>query len=154
MMLYLVQHAEALKEEENPDRPLSGKGREDIGKISSHLALVRPALSRILHSPKLRARQTAEVLAEGLAPSPVAEETDGLGPMDDPGTWEDRLKYLNENVLLVGHLPHLGRLASLLLCGNREAEAVSFRMAGVVCLERSEKGSWSLQWMITPELLP
>jgi phosphohistidine phosphatase len=77
--------------------------------------------------------------------------------MDDPAVWAERLKYMtdsaNEDIMLVGHLPHLGRLASLLLAGDPERHVVSFRMAGVVCLERGENGNWSLKWMITPDVL-
>lgn len=156
MYLYLVQHAESRSEEEDPARPLSEKGMKDIRKVASHLAGLNFKIIRILHSKKLRAKQTAEILAEYMHASEVME-SDGLAPLDDPSSWADRLKYLTasvtENTALVGHLPHLGKLASLLLCGNPEVDIVSFRMGCVVCLKRDEKGDWSLQWMITPDVL-
>ncbi len=34
MNTYLVQHAEAKTEEENPERPLTTKGRDDIGRVA------------------------------------------------------------------------------------------------------------------------
>jgi len=52
--------------------------------------------------------------------------------------------------MLTGHQPHLGKLASLLLCGNEDKDIVSFKMAGVVCLSRDDSGAWSLQWMLVP----
>ena len=55
--------------------------------------------------------------------------------------------------VVVGHLPHLSRLASLLLTGESEAEIVAFQMAGIVCLGRADRGSWSLRWMVIPQVL-
>jgi len=157
MLLYLVQHADSKKEEEDPARPLSEKGAQDIRLMAGYIGKLNLLVSEILHSKKLRARQTAEVLAETLHPAKGVSESDRLAPMDDPLTWQDRLKYMpdsaNENFLLVGHLPHLGKLASLLLCGDAEKNIISFRMAGVVCLQRDEKGDWSVKWMITPDML-
>lgn len=157
MLLYLVQHAEARREEEDPARPLSEKGDRDIRKVALHLSRLNFKITRILHSKKLRAKQTADILSEYVRPSGVTAESDGLAPLDDPSAWADRLKYLTasvtENIALVGHLPHLGKLASVLLCGEPERNIVSFRMGCVACLERDEKGDWSLQWMITPDVL-
>jgi phosphohistidine phosphatase len=157
MLLYLVQHAEAKKEEEDRSRPLSEKGKREIERMALHLSKLNLLVSRIVHSTKLRAKQTAEALSKGVKPSKEVAESDGLSPMDDPVVWAERLKYMtdsaNEDIMLVGHLPHLGRLASLLLAGDPERNVVSFRMAGVVCLERGEKGTWSLKWMITPDVL-
>jgi len=154
MLLYLVQHAEAKKEEEDPLRPLSEKGLQDIKKVAVHLARMNFEVARIFHSNKLRARQTAELLSENLKPYKGVSETDGITPLDDPHIWGNRLKEINDNIMLVGHLPHLGKLASLLLCGDAGKNIVLFKMAGVVCIERDENGNWSLKWMLIPEVLP
>ena len=53
--------------------------------------------------------------------------------------------------MLVGHLPFMSRLASLLLAGEPEAGVVRFQTSGIVCLSR-EQGEWSLSWAVTPEL--
>jgi len=55
--------------------------------------------------------------------------------------------------MLVGHLPHLKKLASLLLTGRDDLEIVKFRYGGVVCLERRENGLWSILWIIRPDIL-
>ena len=80
-------------------------------------------------------------------------EVDGLAPMDNPDIWAGRLKDVPDDIILVGHLPHLARLASVLLCGDADRNPVSFRMAGIVCLRKDDKGTWSLQWMLTPEIV-
>jgi phosphohistidine phosphatase len=53
----------------------------------------------------------------------------------------------------VGHLPFLSRLASRLLAGDEDADVVSFRKGGVVCLQRGETGRWSVAWMVVPDVV-
>lgn len=151
MFLYLVQHAEAKPESEDPQRGLSERGMKDIKKVASFVGKLNLQVDEILQSGKLRARQTAGVLAEALKVKVI--ETDGLAPLDNPEIWADRLKNTNKSIMLVGHLPHLSYLASILLCGSKEKNIVSFRMGGVVCLKK-ENGNWSINWMITPEIIP
>jgi len=151
--LYLVQHAEAKREEEDPDRPLTEKGKADIRKVTEFLKGKGLRASRMLHSGKLRARQTAEVLAEAISLESNVEQADGLGQLDDPDIWRSRLSKENKDIVLVGHLPHLARLTGLLLSGDPERKPVHFRNGGVVCLARDETGNWSVQWVLTPELL-
>lgn len=152
MNLYLVQHGEAVAKEVDPERPLSEPGRQAVARSARFAAAnCGMNLSHLHHSGKLRARQTAEIFAASLGLSePV--EIDGLAPLDDPSIWSCRLAELTDNIMLVGHLPHLARLAGALLCGGPEAAPVTFRMGGVVALAR-EEGRWSLHWMIAPEML-
>jgi phosphohistidine phosphatase len=55
-------------------------------------------------------------------------------------------------VMLVGHPPHLSRLANLLLTGDPEGGILHFRMAGVVCLS-NQPGKWAVNWLVPPDLL-
>jgi phosphohistidine phosphatase len=153
MFLYLVQHAEALSKEADASRSLSEKGIEDIKKVAGYLSGLRIKVEMICHSGKMRALQTAQVLAEHLNFLKDLSYTDGLAPMDHPKMWYDRLSHMNENMILVGHLPHLGQLASLILCGNAEKKLIDFKMGGVVCLKRLEDGKWAVEWMIIPEMI-
>ncbi|MDR7522496.1 MAG: phosphohistidine phosphatase SixA [Armatimonadota bacterium] len=150
MRLYLVQHAEAKREDEDPARPLTEKGWQDARKVAQHAvgrAGVRPG--RILHSGKLRAQQTAEVWAAATGGMEIAA-AEGLDPTAAPAVWAERLARESGDLMLVGHLPHLGRLASLLLCGDADSQVVRFETGGIVCLERGPDGRWSLRWAITP----
>jgi phosphohistidine phosphatase len=150
MRVYLVQHGEAKKEEEDPLRPLSESGRKDVQRVAKYAENLDIKASKTFHSGKLRAKQTAEILAEKLNIEQVIE-AEKLAPNADPKVWEDRLSGIDEDVILVGHLPHLSKLSGGLLCGDEEKETVIFRMGGIVCLERNGDGHWSVQWMITPE---
>ncbi len=154
MKLYLVQHAEARREEEDPARDLTAKGRRDILKVAGFLGPLKLPVSRIFHSGKTRAVSTADLLAAALRPTPEVEAAAGLAPLDSPEIWAVRLDELAADIMLVGHLPHLARLAARLVVGDEQKNVVNFKMAGVLCLERQEKGRWAVAWMLLPELLP
>jgi phosphohistidine phosphatase len=153
MFVYLVQHAEAKSEQEDPSRSLSEKGMHDIKKVSSYASLCHLKIYKIFHSPKARAKQTAEVLSEHLNPAKGISEVDGLAPLDEPDIWAQRLKDIPDDIMLVGHLPHLDKLASLLLCGDKDKHVISFKMAGITCLKKTDTGSYALQWTVTPEIV-
>ncbi len=153
MTIYLVQHAQAKPKEDDPQRPLSDQGLSDIRKVATFLGNRGIQVSRILHSGKLRARQTAETLSEHLHPSGGLSETDGLAPLDDPAVWAGRLADADEDLMLVGHLPHMSKLSALLLTDNAEQPVIRFQMGGVICLERDEEGRWSVAWLVVPEML-
>jgi phosphohistidine phosphatase len=155
MRLYLIQHAEAKSKEENPSRPLSEKGLKDIKKVAKYAQRnLRIQVAEIVHSGKLRAVQTANVLAEHLKPTKGPTTSKDLEPLANPGIWKNRLAETTKDIILVGHLPHLSKLSGLLLAGNEDNEIIEFRMGVIVCLERDESGRWSTKWMITPEILP
>lgn len=151
MLLYLVQHGQATSKDEDPERPLTEEGRREVESVM--LLMMRfgaISASRVAHSGKRRAAETARIIAEKL--DTETEEVDGLMPNDDPSIWERRLAESNRDSLLVGHMPHLSRLASHLLCGDAEAGLVEFANGGVVCLH-AEDGHWALKWSIPPELV-
>src|SRR4029453_1398632 len=94
--------------------------------------------ARVVHSGKTRARQTAEAWG-GLLGADV-EQSDTLAPNDNPGTWVERLDAEVDDLMLVGHLPHLGRLAGSLLSGDADHALIRFRPGGLVGLERTDDG--------------
>ena len=155
MIVYLVQHAQAKHEKDDPERHLSEKGREDIKKVAEFIAKKGDiTVTGILHSGKTRARQTAEVLAEYLKPSNGISETDGLNPMDDPSIWAARIADITEDIMLVGHLPQLSRLAAILLCWDTTKDVVEFETGSIICLWTEKYKSWCIRWMVTPDMMP
>ena len=153
MKLFLVQHAEAKPKEEDPKRSLSEKGRNEIKKVAIFLekeGIIK--VNKIIHSGKTRAKQTAEILSEYLSPTANVKEEQNLEPLADPLIWAKKLEEMDEDIMLVGHLPHLSKLSSYLLCGDENKEIVKFKMGGILCLNR-ENANWSIEWMIIPEIL-
>ncbi|OGQ83977.1 MAG: phosphohistidine phosphatase SixA [Deltaproteobacteria bacterium RIFCSPLOWO2_12_FULL_60_19] len=152
MDFFLVRHGEAKPEYEDPRRPLTGRGRREVEKVARALRKKNVAVAEVLHSGKLRAKQTAEIMARFLSPARGARETTGLAPEDDPALAKAELKAAGASVMLVGHLPHLGRLAALLVTGDSERSVVEFPPASVACLSGAEDG-WKLAWSLSPDML-
>ena len=151
MRIYLVRHGEAMSDQENPRRPLSPEGRRQVERVTGKALLAGAAPRHIFHSGKLRARETAEILARGLFPDAPCEDVravSGLSPDDDPASAAELAEVMEEDFLIAGHLPHLPRLVGLLT-----GQSLSFSTATMVCLERLErvpKPEWCVKWIATP----
>jgi phosphohistidine phosphatase len=154
MQLYLVQHGASKSESEDPQRSLTDEGRQTVELMAEYLSLLRLAIGRIEHSEKLRARQTAEILAAQLHPHGGTRQAAHLGPNDYVEPMRDRLQTESDNLILVGHLPYLSRLVAMLLGVCKDHTVVEFRIGGVVRLDRSDSGEWVVRWVLPPELLP
>jgi phosphohistidine phosphatase len=154
MKLYLVQHAKAASRDVDPQRPLTDEGRRDVQKVAAFIGRLSLRPDVVWHSGKKRAVQTAEALAKVVQAGTKIIARDGLAPNDDVGAVKDELASSRHDVMIVGHLPFLGKLASLLLTGDESAGVVAFRQGGIVSLEQSAENQWQLAWMITPEILP
>ena len=63
MRIYLVQHGASKSEAEDPERSLTDEGRQTVEKMADYLTSAGASVDRIKHSGKLRARQTAGILA-------------------------------------------------------------------------------------------
>jgi len=153
MKLYLIQHGQATTEEVDPSRPLTTKGRSDVQKIASFLKGAGVGPSLILHSGKTRAQQTAEIITAQLGPDCHVREREGLAPSDPAKALANELSGMANDLMIVGHLPFLGKLVSLLMAGSESKNLVAFRQGGVVCLQRNEDQTWQVAWMVTPDLL-
>jgi phosphohistidine phosphatase len=151
MRLYLCHHGLAVPEELDAERPLSGQGLQDVEGIAARLENAGVRAQRVLHSGKTRARQTAEQLARALMPGGTSEIQTGLAPKDPVAPIAAAIAGWSSDTALVGHLPFLGRLASLLLTEDPNRPLLAFRPGTVACLERDAEGRWSLAWMLPPE---
>jgi phosphohistidine phosphatase len=151
MEVYLVQHGRALPKDTDPARPLSQEGRADVRSIAAALGR-NIRVERLIHSAKERARQTAEILMTMPGCSAAPEESGGLSPKDSVEPWAERLAEAEESTMLVGHLPFMGRLASVLLGDEPTMERVRFTPGTVLGLSRTDDG-WRLELLIRPEQL-
>jgi len=153
VLLYLVRHAEAKKEVDDPARGLTDRGFRDSALIALFAHDQGVEVNRIYHSGIKRALQTAQALADQVRPNGGISEADWLAPMDDPKIWEERLSHMHEDIMLVSHLPYLAKLASSLVCGDSGKNVVDINMAGIVCLKRFDDGHWAVEWMVTPDMV-
>jgi phosphohistidine phosphatase len=152
MDFYLVRHGEAQAGSNDPRRPLSARGRREVEAVAGAAAAKKISVAAIVHSDKLRARETAEIFARLIAPANGVRQITGVAPEDDPEIAKAELEAAASPVMIVGHLPHLARLASLLLTGDSERPMVEFSTATIACLSWNGE-SWKFSWIISPEEL-
>ena len=152
MKLYLVRHGQATSKEVDSERPLTDKGRSDVKKVAEFIKGLKIQVGSIWHSGKKRAAQTAEILASAFVSERGILQEDGLAPNSPIGLLLKKFDRIENDLVIVGHLPFLDRLASTLLLGSNSEGTISFCEGGVLCLERENKG-WHVAWMLIPNLL-
>jgi phosphohistidine phosphatase len=150
LALYLVQHGKSLSKEEDPERGLSPEGTAEVGQVAEMAASQNIPVSHIVQSGKKRALQTAEIFAKFLKPARGVSETDGLAPLDDVKLFAATI-YNHDNLMAVGHLPFMERLASYLITGSVDKPVIKFQNGGIVCMDTEpETDSWVIRWTLYP----
>lgn len=118
MNLILWRHAEAEDSEPDLDRRLTPRGRKQAQAMAQWLHAHLPERRLVLASPARRTRETADALGEQYRIEPLlapdADVAHYIGACD----WPLGPKAAGGTVVLVGHQPILGRLASLLMAGQ------------------------------------
>ena len=151
MNLYLVRHGDALSDAQDPARALSPNGRRELEQLAGALAPHIRATT-IVHSGKTRAEQSAEILRAKALTNASVEVQAGLNPNDDVAGMADALQHESRELVVVGHLPYVSRLASLLTCGDAERTVFAFDTGTCLALERLGT-NWCVRWMLDPRLL-
>lgn len=152
--IFLVQHGEAIDKKENPLRPLTDMGRETISRMGNFLSSRSYKIDVIWHSPKLRARETAEILHSCLKLKNSLYEYKELEPEEPVRKTVKLLQNSEEqNIMLVGHLPHLSNLAGLLLTGDEKQEIIAFEKGCILCLNYQDVGICVVRWLLIPSLV-
>jgi phosphohistidine phosphatase len=158
MDLYLIRHADALALgergiTEDADRPLSEKGENQSQHVGKTLRRQGVVLDKLVTSPLVRARQTADLLLKNWdGPRPEVHVSADLAPDARPRKLARFLRQLGgEHVALVGHLPHIAYWAGWLL-GAKKAhiEMAKAGIALITCGDGPRKGTGALQWLVTP----
>jgi phosphohistidine phosphatase len=164
MNLYLMRHGIAVARDEpgissDSERPLSPKGIKRLRRSAKGLARLNIPFSKVLTSPALRARQTAEIVTQSLGLEAKLEEISGLAPestVDHLMLGLARFDGL-EDILLVGHEPLMSDAAAFLLLNNAKASLnIRFRKGGLCCIEVTElppNEPGVLEWHLTPKQL-
>jgi phosphohistidine phosphatase len=151
MALYLVQHGKSQPKEADPEQGLSAEGVAETERIAQMLRAEAIRVSGVLHSGKARARRTAEILAAALPLPDGCKEAQGLNPLDDVLSWSSLSS--DADLMLVGHLPFMERLAALLVAGSQDKPVVKFQNSGIVCLDREPASvQWVIRWAVMPRL--
>jgi len=166
--LYLMRHgiASALGEGgvlKDADRPLTLEGRARIKQEALGIRELGLKFNMIFMSPLLRSRQTAEIVAESLDLQHKVKILDSLAPgrafVESEGKNAEIFlelgAYQFDRALLVGHMPDLSELASLLLTGNRNLN-IEFKKGSICAIEVASlppRGPGLLRWLMAPKHL-
>jgi phosphohistidine phosphatase len=157
--LYLVRHAIAAdRGSEWPDdtkRPLTERGVERFKETVKGLRRLDVRIDEIFTSPLVRARQTAELLAQGVDGKPPIKLLDTLAPGHTSTALMTQLAKVakRRHVALVGHEPELGELAAHLIGAGR---ALEFKKGGICRIDvgsLSARRAGSLIWFVPPAVL-
>jgi len=161
MKLYILRHGIAVDHgapgyARDADRPLTPEGERKLARIADAMEALELSFDLILSSPYTRARQTAEIVAEALDARKRLEFSEDLTP---DGSFKKLIEWINclksppDNLLLVGHEPHLSGLISLLLSGDSGMSVVMKK--GGLCklsIESLKHGRCAaLEWLLTPK---
>ena len=163
MKLVIVRHADAGDAEEfaksgkaDSLRPLSDKGRKQMRDAAEGLRALVPKADLIATSPYTRAVQTAKIVADAYL-GVEQETTATLEPDSDLDDFEAWIRDHDglDVVIVVGHEPLLGELATWLMTGASESH-VEFKKGGACLLAFGgdvKKGDGVLQWLLTSKQL-
>ncbi len=161
MMLYLVRHGVAKEFGEDgirsdEERPLSALGRRKTAQVARGLKQLGVTPHRIVTSPLVRARETADIVAGVVAPTVTVEESATLAPTAAPAAAVAWLASQQPaTIMLVGHLPHIPELASVLLAGDASVD-IRFKKAAACCLSLigvTQASAARLEWLLQPKQL-
>jgi phosphohistidine phosphatase len=162
MNIYIIRHAIAVDEgtpeyEEDSQRPLTDKGKKKMRQIAKGLRTLGVDFDLILSSPYLRAKETAEVLADVFKIKKSVAFSENLIPMGDPDLLISELneKHGANSVALVGHEPQLTALISLLV-SEKAGVDMTLKKGGVCRLSADDlhhTRKATLEWLLTPGIL-
>lgn len=152
MKLYLARHGDSMPMGRDATRPLSTLGKNQITQLAKFLAPAQLFVHNIVHSGKLRAQQTAELLSPAFQTTKPLEISTDLEPDNSIVPLIEYIGLDPQDKLCVGHLPFLGRLVAKLVTGHENSDIVIFKPGTLVCLESMTKTHWVIQWMLSPDL--
>lgn len=146
----------AKKNPEDALRPLTMKGRRRTQKVAMQLRDWIEEVDLIVSSPFTRARQTAELVSQIFIDTKVVEAAE-LVPSSPPLAFKRWLRAHGDDhrrLLIVGHEPQLGTLASFLMTGQSEP-MLEIKKSGLLCLQVGSfknltPGTAKLMWLLQP----
>lgn len=150
MDLILWRHAEAEMGEPDDDRRLTSKGHKQAARMADWLDQVLPNGCKILVSPSMRTRQTAQALDRKFKIHPGLAQDATTASLLAAANWPDS----REPVVLVGHQPALGQLAALLVSGTEQEWTIrKGNIWWIAQRERDDVTTPFLRAVMSPDLL-
>jgi phosphohistidine phosphatase len=163
MDLYVLRHAIAVEREssgfkDDSQRPLTDKGAHKMQRVAKGMLALELSFDIILSSPFVRAKQTAEIVADVFRGKKKLEFTPHLEVGGDP---QKLVGHINEkhgsdsSILLVGHEPYLGSFISMLIAGT-DSIVITMKKGGLCKLGVTELcygRCATMEWLLAPNQL-
>jgi phosphohistidine phosphatase len=157
--LYILRHGIAV----NPgtpgiaddERPLTAKGEKRMRQIARGLRALDLEIDRIVASPLVRARATAEIVARELAMRNVVEVANILQTGSSAPAIKRWLRNRpEERLMIVGHNPTLSDLISLLVIGSEQPLVCDLKKGGIAALTRASAAAelYQVAWIAPPRV--
>ncbi|MCC6531666.1 MAG: histidine phosphatase family protein [Burkholderiales bacterium] len=146
MKVYLVHHVDALSAEQDPQRHISPKGREQADRLGQRLRALGIAPVRILHSDKQWTIDTAQRIAAKLgAEDRTAQAAYPINTGDPLAPFMAEIAAARGDIMMCGHVDYLLRAASHLVCRDERRKVVEFKPGNgtAVCIE-GEGDHWAI----------
>lgn len=151
MKIYLVQHGLCFSETEDPLKHLTMEGKMETRHIGEFLRQKEVSVGSIWHSGKPRTLQTAKILSSYVNYMRM-EAHKYMGPNDTTDAILDSISMMQEDIMLVGHMPFLRKLASHLLGGDENHDYCHITNSAVTMLEK-HGNIWQIELMLSPQLV-
>ena len=157
-LLLLLRHGiaeEAAASHRDQDRRLTGEGKRKLREVVAGMRALELPVEAVLSSPLRRAVETAEIVAEAYGLADAVEITPALAPGAGPDAVHAALATIGapSGVVLVGHEPDMGALASTLLVGTPSLLQMGFRkagLAGIVVASLPPRRAAALEFFLAP----
>jgi phosphohistidine phosphatase len=157
MEIYFLRHANAGEPKLDPlkdeQRPLDKQGIEQSHIVGRALAALNVKLDAIIHSPLVRAQQTAEIAAAELDQEDKLVIDDALRPDASYEQFQELLARFKDKdaIMVVGHNPSQSEFLSHLVTGN-SSDAIELKKGAIARVDRGGGKRAVLKWMMPPKV--
>jgi phosphohistidine phosphatase len=159
MKVYLIRHGQAGDPwgRNDGERPLTDEGRAETKIVGQALKRLGVSPDVFISSPLVRARQTAEIIADAFGyKGNSINICQALAPgVSASAVYKDLKEFTKANqVCLFGHEPDMGHLAATLLLADGELY-IPFKKSAVCRIDITSVPPTTqgiLKWFITPKI--
>jgi len=151
LRIYVVRQGGPVYSDRIPDTPLSENARADVEKIGMFLKQRGFTVGFLFHGGRSGAAETAELLGSLITVQDIRKK-EGMSRNDPVEPFLSEIIDAREDMMVVGQVPFLVRLVKMLIGAGNDQEPIAMQPGAIVCLQRKEDNTWSVEWMLAPEL--
>lgn len=153
MHIIFVRHGEALNAYDDNERVLSEVGIQQVAQVAEFLSQGSVRVGQAFYSGKQRAKQTADIILNKIAPEMKANILEDLKPSSPPAILINQLGSWQTDTLLVGHLPHIQEFVEALVSqqDSKIMQAIRYVPGTTIILFTEDWVEWRIADYFEPE---